>query len=379
MRPLEIYIHIPFCIKKCLYCDFISGESTLEEKKRYIQALQKEIVTLSEEYKEYAVETVFIGGGTPSTLFPGAVASIMDCVRKNFSCVPHMEVTIETNPGTLSYEKLLEYKNAGINRLSMGLQSARCEELKLLGRIHTFEQFVENYKLAREIGFDNINVDLMYAIPGQTMDSFSYSLRQVVNLQPEHISVYSLILEEGTPFYENRERLSASLVEEDTEREMYHYAESFLQKYGYDRYEISNYARPGRECKHNIGYWIRKEYVGFGVSAASYVQGIRYSNVTGIEEYCELIAQDNVNLLKENMQVLSVKDAMEEMMFLGLRLKKGISAKAFQEQFGMDIYEEYGDALYRNEKDGLLKLGEQIYLTQKGTDLSNYCMARFLH
>jgi oxygen-independent coproporphyrinogen-3 oxidase len=272
-RELGIYIHIPFCVKKCAYCDFLSAPATEEMKQEYINALLTEIKSYSGNTKEYIVPNIFFGGGTPSCISADAVLSIMEAIREVFAVdIERLEATIEVNPGTVTRDKLEQYKNAGINRLSFGLQSTNDEELKLLGRIHTFEQFLENYHLARELGFHNINIDLMSALPGQTLSSWENTLETVLKLKPEHISAYSLIIEEGTQFYDLYRpgtKGAAELPDEDTDRLMYQRTKEILELNGYRRYEISNYAKPGFECRHNSSYWIGTDYLGVGLGASS--------------------------------------------------------------------------------------------------------------
>ncbi len=294
MRELEIYVHIPFCVRKCAYCDFLSAPASSAEQERYVEALIREIEMFPYK-KEYRVSTVFLGGGTPSILAEGMIARILRAIRENF---PHREapgeITIECNPGTASREKLEEYRQAGINRISIGLQSADDAELALLGRIHTWTDFLETYRLARAAGFENINIDLMSALPGQSVASWERTLERVLALRPEHISAYSLIIEEGTPFYQRyhdddvrRERGDppVSLPSEEEERAMYRLTERLVGGQGMHRYEISNYALPGYECRHNIGYWTGVEYVGFGLGASSLLHHTRYRNTECMEAY----------------------------------------------------------------------------------------------
>ena len=262
--PMEIYVHIPFCIKKCDYCDFLSGPSGPKKQADYVDALLEEI-NAAEEGKGRSVSSVFIGGGTPSVLDERFIGEILNHIRRKFQIADHAEITIEVNPGTADRNKLQAYRTYGINRLSIGLQSPDDRELKILGRIHNYEQFLETYRSARDAGFDNINIDLMSAIPDQTYEGWIHNLRTVAGLEPEHISAYSLIIEEGTPFASR----TLSLPDEDTEYNMYEATVQILREYGFEQYEISNYAKKGRECRHNVGYWIRQDYLGFGLGASS--------------------------------------------------------------------------------------------------------------
>lgn len=379
-KDLELYIHIPFCVSKCKYCDFLSAPATKEVQDTYMEALCKEIAGRSAEYREYRIVTVFIGGGTPTAVNPMWINRMLGLVRQEYNLDEDAEITMEMNPGTVSKESLLCYKDAGVNRLSMGLQSANNHELKMLGRIHTYEQFLESYVLAREVGFENINVDIMSALPEQSVESYLNTLEKVTGLTPppEHISAYSLIVEEGTPFYEAYTSGLLHLPTEEEERKMYELTGSFLKEKGYDRYEISNYAKNGRECKHNIGYWLRREYLGLGIGAASLVDNKRFSNVTDIEEYMKEPCKKY-----EEIHPLTIEEQIEETMFLGLRMIGGVSEEAFEKQFGIELVTLYKEVLNKHFENGLLQRecreGKMyICLTSKGLDVSNYVMADFL-
>lgn len=376
MRDLSIYIHIPFCVRKCLYCDFLSFAlpETTESIESYVYLLEQEILSEAEKYREHHIISVFFGGGTPSLLTPGAVVRIMEALRRCYHMMPDAEVTIEANPGTVTRDKLQEYITAGINRVSIGLQSADDEELARIGRIHDYQAFQETYMLAGEAGFQNINIDLMSALPGQSVDSYRETLRRVAHFRPEHISAYSLILEEGTPLYERQGEYRFPTEEED--REMYLLTESYLSSCGYHRYEISNYALEGYECRHNKVYWQRGDYVGFGLGAASMVQNVRWSNPAEIDKY-EMKVQDPVFMPER--QVLTKKEQMEEFMFLGLRMMCGVSRQEFFCRFGRQMEEVYGGTLKKMCRQGLLVCGEEyVKLTERGIDVSNYVMAEFL-
>lgn len=379
----EIYIHIPFCVKKCAYCDFLSAPATREVQKQYVQRLIQEISTSKWAGEGISVPTIFIGGGTPSILDGEDIEHILNELRKHFSVEQDAEITIECNPGTLDEEKLQAYKRAGINRLSIGLQSTNDKELRLLGRIHTYDEFLHSYGMARKMGFKNINIDLMSALPGQTPDSYEETLKRVCKLEPEHISAYSLIIEEGTPFYERysednllRERgdIPHLLPSEEAERQMYELTKSYLEKMGYYRYEISNYAKTGYECKHNIGYWIRTPYIGFGLEASGLMDETRCQNEGNLAEYL----QGNFAGTK---QALSKEEQMEEFMFLGLRLTAGVSALEFRQKFDVDIEEVYGEKIKSLIENKLLecdKLKQNLILTDYGRDISNYVLSHFL-
>ncbi|MBQ2935209.1 MAG: radical SAM family heme chaperone HemW, partial [Lachnospiraceae bacterium] len=275
-KPLSIYLHIPFCARKCLYCDFLSAPADDVTKARYVESLITEIKAEAPKYEAYEVRTVFIGGGTPSILPAEAIVGIMDTLKEQFCFAKEAEITIEVNPGSAEAEKLLAYYRSGINRLSIGLQSSHNSELQQLGRIHTYQDFLRTYRDAVKSGFNNINIDLMSAIPGQTTESYRETLRQILHLSPmpAHISAYSLIIEEGTPFYEN----TPELPDEEADREMYKITDDMLSGSGFERYEISNYARKGYACKHNKVYWRRGDYVGFGIGAASLIDNVRFHN-----------------------------------------------------------------------------------------------------
>lgn len=381
MKELELYLHIPFCVKKCNYCDFLSAPAGEETRAAYVDALLEEIRGFDEP-EDYEVVTVFFGGGTPSILPGQAIFQIMEALREKFSFRKGAEITLEANPGTVDKEKLSFYKKAGINRLSFGLQSADAEELKKLGRIHTWEKFLESFQLAREAGFSNINVDLMSALPGQTKESWEKTLRQVLALQPEHISAYSLIIEEGTPFYQlyekDVERRDAGeepelIPSEEEERAMYEATGRILKEQGYLHYEISNYAKPGRECCHNLGYWQRRDYLGFGLGASTLLNPVRYKNTEDLEAYL------GGDFSKKEFFVLTKDNQIEETMFLGLRVLEGVSKEQFREQFSCELRVVYRKELEKLEKEGLLEEeGDFVRLTSRGIDLSNPVLAEFL-
>lgn len=336
----------------------------MDVQKKYIEMLFNEIGQNAELLKGHCTETIFFGGGTPSILEAEVIVQIMERLRTLGNISETAEISIEANPGTVTEQKLLLWKKAGINRISFGLQSADNEELKKLGRIHTWEEFEENYHLARNCGFENVNVDLMSALPGQTVDTWKKTMERVTALEPEHISAYSLIIEEGTPFYEAYAKHPELLPSEEEERAMYYETKSFLSSKGYDRYEISNYAKPGYECRHNLSYWERVNYLGLGLGAASFLGNVRRSNQTELSEY-----------LKGNFEgvtePLSAVNAMEEYFFLGLRKMQGVDWTPYQKQ--------YEKTVERLVKDGLLEIeGNHIRLTELGIDVSNYVLSEFL-
>ncbi len=370
--PMEIYIHIPFCIRKCDYCDFLSGPSEPEEQADYVQALLREIQAV-EEGEGRSVSSIFIGGGTPSVLDERLLGDILREIRNRFKMEEDAEITIEVNPGTANIGKLQAYREMGINRLSIGLQSPEDRELKILGRIHNYGQFLETYQEARTVGFDNINIDLMSAIPDQTYEGWVKNLRTVAELEPEHISAYSLIVEEGTPFAARK----LNLPDEDTEYNMYEATAQILKEYGFEQYEISNYARKGRECRHNVGYWTRQDYLGFGLGASSLYGKERFANTADMKKYLE--NSKNPEKIREKEPSLTREDEMAEFMFLGLRMTKGISKADFQRCFGCTIESVYGEVLEKYESmELLLEKDGRIFLSREGIHVSNSIMAEFL-
>lgn len=383
-RELELYFHIPFCVRKCLYCDFLSAPANEEVRRQYMDALMREVRGRAEEYQGYLVTSAFIGGGTPSVVDAAQIEELMSTVHTCYEVASDAELTIEVNPGTVDFEKLKIYRRAGINRLSIGLQSADDKELAAMGRIHSLRQFLDTYREAREAGFANINVDVMSALPGQSLASYQRTLQKILTLSPppEHISAYSLILEEGTALFRQVMQGMLKLPDEETDRDMYRNTKRILEHAGYRRYEISNYAKEGFACRHNMGYWNRRNYLGFGIGAASLINNIRFNNGSDMEIYLQDPLNDRIETQK-----LSLKEQMEEFMFLGLRLTEGVSALRFQKQFGQSLQEVYGSVIAKNEKEGLLQqyirsVGdvqeEMLALTDFGLDVSNHVMSQFL-
>jgi len=379
-RELKLYVHVPFCVKKCAYCDFLSAESTAAERRLYVEGLIREICSCRELAMQYRITTIFFGGGTPSVLSEEEMGEIFGALSDVFVIDRGAEITSEINPGTVTREKLERYKMIGINRLSIGLQSVNDDELKNLGRIHTYKTFLETYRMVREVGFANVNVDLISAVPGQTNVSWRRTLQTILSLEPvpDHISAYSLIIEEGTPFYDLYEDPAADiralpLPDEDEERLIYNETKSYLTAAGYKRYEISNYAKSGYECRHNLGYWERKEYLGLGLGASSLLDGERFSNTPDMAEYLAAPGQ-----VKER-QKLSEQECMEEFMFLGLRKMQGVSKLEWCRQFGCDIEAVYGLEIEELIRKRLLEEREgYIRLTEYGIDVSNYVFAEFI-
>lgn len=389
-KDLGVYIHIPFCVSKCIYCDFLSAPSDDLTKERYVKALLGEIKEFAALHGDnYIVKSVFFGGGTPSVLKGEYICEITECLRHNFSFDKECEITIECNPGTVDDTKLHLYRECGINRLSFGLQSADNRELKMLGRIHTYDDFLKSLELSRKAGFTNINADLMSALPCQTIDSWERTLREVASLGIPHISAYSLIIEENTPLCDmvkaGKELFWPS---EDEERDMYYAAKEILESFGMYRYEISNYAQKGYECIHNIRYWTRGDYAGFGIGAASFIKGMRYSNTMDIKEYINVLSDTGTNSLNHTGQIkvphyeeeyVSREDAMAEFMFLGLRMSEGVNYDIFRKEFGVEPEKIYKKEIDKLVSDGLLeRKGKTLKLTPKGVDVSNIVFAEFL-
>lgn len=405
-KELELYVHIPFCVKKCAYCDFLSGPAGEAEKAAYTDALLREIKSVKDAYRDYRVSTVFLGGGTPSVLTGEDTARIFHALRENFDIREDAEVTMEVNPGTVTEEKAALWKKSGINRLSIGLQSVDNRELKMLGRIHSYEEFLDTWRTVRRAGFENVNIDLISAIPGQTVKSWERTLRTAAELGPEHLSAYSLIIEEGTAFYDYYgedgnakdsmdEKKQMPLPDEDTEREIYRMTEHILKEYGYHRYEISNYAKEGCECCHNLGYWERKEYLGFGLGASSLVREHRFHNTADMEKYMRIFGgnvyvpaetseekserADFIGKAAEEIEIMTEKDRIEEFMFLGLRKTDGVSCREFRENFRKTAEEVYGRQIRKFLNLELMKKeGDRLFLTERGLDVSNAVSAEFM-
>lgn len=403
---LELYLHIPFCVRKCRYCDFLSFSAEGDIRRRYVEKLQEEIRACGKRsgMERRSVSSVFIGGGTPSLLEPGQIEELLGTVRESFVLDKNAEITMEANPGVWEAGAAGRFRRAGVNRLSLGLQSVHERELKSLGRIHTYEEFLTCFQEAREQGFSNINVDLMSALPGQSEESWRDTLARTAALEPEHISAYSLIIEEGTPFYELYGAMSEDLENygefeaipagrraryegmtrlpgEEADRRMYHWTKFFLAEQGYQRYEISNYARPGFACRHNCGYWTGTEYLGLGLGASSLLEQRRFRVTKNLETYLEM-ALDGFFSGEQYREVsrLSCREQMEEFMFLGLRMTAGVFGRDFETRFGCSLESVYGKQILELKREGLLAEGaeKRIFLTEYGLDVSNYALARFV-
>ena len=392
-EELSLYIHIPFCVRKCGYCDFLSAPADEKARDRYVQALLMEIERYQgTETADRKIKTLNIGCGTPSILSVDQLDCIMQKIKYTFNFCDDIEASMEMNPGTASKEKCRALYQMGINRLSIGLQSTNDMELKTLGRIHSYEDFINTYTWCREAGFQNINVDLMAALPYQIVESYTTGLRKIIRLAPEHISAYSLILEEGTPFYQKYNSGCYPLPDEEQERLMYREPAQILAQAVYERYEISNYAKKGYACRHNLVYWQGGDYLGLGLGSSSYMDGVRFHNTTDLNTYV------NQGAYVEDREELSVQAKMEEFMFLGLRVMAGVSGTEFEKRFGKTMEDVYGDVLRKHEEEGLLQIErkedrkeaaaaepakgktniEKVMLTTNGVDVSNYVFADFL-
>ena len=386
-KQIGLYIHIPFCKQKCSYCDFCSYANKESFIKRYIQCVLKEIIEVGNNNKidfengkddMFLVKTIYIGGGTPSLIDSKYIVQIIEDIKLNFEIDEKAEITIEVNPGTVTLEKLEDYKRAGINRLSIGLQSTHEHLLKEIGRIHTYLDFLDTFRFAREARFENINVDLMIGLPNQTLEEVKDSIEEIVSMEPEHISVYSLILEENTPLFKKVEE-GLELPNEDLERKMYWAVKQTLEQNNYIHYEITNFAKKGYESKHNLDCWNQKEYIGFGIAAHSYTNGIRYSNIENIEQYIKNYDEDKT---EENL-VFHEKQDMEAMqkeyMLLGLRKIDGVSIQEFKIKFVANPVFLYHSELEKLVNEELLEIdGDMIKLTNKGLDLANIVWEEFV-
>lgn len=374
---LGLYIHIPFCVKKCKYCDFNSFKLNIDEKKKYLSALEKEMELYKDEVEGKSIDSIFLGGGTPSILNKEEIKILFENIKNNFNIKSSAEITMECNPGTLTLDKLKVMKECGVNRLSIGLQAVQNHHLEYIGRIHTYEEFEKNYFQAKEVGFENINVDLMYALPNQSKKDWIESLEKVVKLNPTHISAYSLILEENTELFNMYERKEFKLLDEDTDIEMYEHTINYLKEHGYNQYEISNYAKDGFECKHNILYWKCENYVGLGPSASGFLNETRYNNLCELDKYEEVIFSGKKPIEWE--EELSIKDEIEESIFLGLRMNDGIKFIDFYEKYNFDFKKEYKNEIKKLKDLQLIDVDcTSIKLTQKGREISNSVFVEFM-
>lgn len=381
IKELGIYVHIPFCKQKCYYCDFVSYANSEKKVEEYIKTLKKEIREESKNInkEDYIINTIYIGGGTPSFIEEKYISEIVYEIKENYNVEKEAEITIEVNPGTVNEEKLKEYKNIGINRLSIGLQSTKNELLKEIGRIHTYEEFLNCYTLARKVEFKNINVDLMLGLPNQTLENVEESLKEVIKLQPQHISFYSLIIEEDTPIEKMIGQEKINLPDEELERKMYWNAKKILEENNYIHYEISNFAKKGYESKHNLNCWNQKEYLGFGVAAHSYFENKRYCNTNCIEEYCKNINDENINKNRTICEIQTEEEKKKEYMLLGLRKIEGIDIQEFKNIFIENPIYKFHKELEKLVNEDLVEIDlNQIKLTNKGLDFANLVWKEFV-
>lgn len=374
---IGIYVHIPFCIKKCYYCDFVSYANSFEMQDDYIKKVKQEIEENKEYLKNNEITTIYIGGGTPSSIKEEHIKEILEKIFEvaNIKNKEKLEITIEVNPGTVTKEKLQMFKNCGINRLSIGLQSTNDGLLKQLGRIHNYNQFLDTYNWAKKVGFENINVDLMLGIPNQKIEDLKDSLEKIVNLKPKHISVYSLIVEEATPIEKMINSGELKLPEEEEERNEYHYTKNYLELNGYKHYEISNFAIDGYESKHNTNCWKQKSYIGFGIAAHSYMNGVRYSNTTDLKQYI-IKSSKEIKTIHEKQ---NKEDMQKEYMMLGLRMLDGVKISEFKAKFGENPIFLFRKELEKLVNEELVEIDlDNIKLTNKGLDLANLVWEEFV-
>lgn len=378
MDRFGIYVHIPFCRKKCKYCDFISFASYEDKYKEYAECLIKEIRNKKIE-KPKAISTIYLGGGTPSILESEDIVKILNAIKERFEIEENCEITIEVNPGTITKQKLEDYKNTGVNRLSIGLQSTSDRILKLIGRIHTYEEFLNTYNLAKEVGFENINVDLMLAIPTQTESELIDSLQKVIELEPNHISLYSLILEEGTELDKMISDGQYELLDENLERQMYWKTKNLLELNGYNHYEISNFSKKGFESKHNMDCWNQEEYIGFGLAAHSYYDDMRFSNIDALEIYMRNIKNND---FEKNVEIHEIQDKpaqMREFMMIGLRKIDGVKISDFERKFRINPLFYFRFEISKLTDEELIEVDlDNIKLTKKGLDLANQVFEEFV-
>lgn len=381
MKELGIYIHIPFCKQKCYYCDFVSYANKEEKIQEYIECLQKEIEMESEKYKneEYEITTIYIGGGTPSFIDASYIERIINTIKQNYKLYENPEITIEVNPGTINEEKIRKYKDIEINRISIGLQTTKDNLLKQIGRIHTYEEFLNCYKIVKKIEIDNINVDLMLGLPNQTLEDLKESLIEVINLKPNHISLYSLILEENTILEKMVNRKELDLPSEDIERNMYWETKKILEQNGYIHYEISNFSKKGYESKHNLNCWNQKEYLGFGVAAHSYIKNKRYYNTNNIEEYIKNVQNGKILNNRTICEIQNKIEEQKEYMLLGLRKIQGLDIQEFKNKFIDNPIYIFHKELEKLVKEELIEVDlNQIKLTSKGLDFANLVWEEFI-
>lgn len=381
MKSISIYLHIPFCVRKCSYCDFVSYSAKPFEENhginRYFDAIKQELIRYKEKLSTYEVATIYLGGGTPSAVDGRLIHDLLNMIRASLNVTNDAEITIEVNPGTLTNDKLNHYKAAGINRVSMGLQTTNDQLLETIGRIHSTNDFITSYHALRDAGFNNISLDLMFGLPGQTLSDIDRAIKLIDQLKPQHVSAYSLKIEEGTPLFDAYEKGSVQLPSEELEREMYHRINSKLRELGIYQYELSNYALPGWESKHNTVYWENKPYLGVGVSSHSKLDDVRFSNTSNIHEYMECIQKGESVII--DSEPIDAEEDLFESIILGLRLNKGIQIDLLNERYAIDFETRYEKVLSSLIQDHLIiREGNTIKLTEKGRDLANQVFLRFM-
>lgn len=381
MKSISIYLHIPFCVRKCSYCDFVSYSAKPFEENhginRYFEAIKQELIRYKEKLSTYEVATIYLGGGTPSAVDGRLIHDLLNMIRASLNVTNDAEITIEVNPGTLTNDKLNHYKAAGINRVSMGLQTTNDQLLETIGRIHSTNDFITSYHALRDAGFNNISLDLMFGLPGQTLSDIDRAIKLIDQLKPQHVSAYSLKIEEGTPLFDAYEKGSVQLPSEELEREMYHRINSKLRELGIYQYELSNYALPGWESKHNTVYWENKPYLGVGVSSHSKLDDVRFSNTSNIHEYMDSIQKGESVII--DSEPIDAEEDLFESIILGLRLNKGIQIDLLNERYAIDFETRYEKVLSSLIQDHLIiREGNTIKLTELGRDLANQVFLRFM-
>lgn len=377
MTGRGLYIHIPFCKQKCNYCDFNSGPYRPQDLDTYVSQLKMEASLYENKYGKLGIATIFIGGGTPSVLEPVHIYKLGELLHEHFDLSNLIEFTFEANPESVTAEKAEAFKAIGANRVSIGLQTANDDELFAISRIHDWQTFLNAFRTMRQAGYSNINIDLMIGLPGQTPKTYMQSLAKVVQLEPEHLSTYGLILEEGTPLEKLVSRGHVQVMDGDAERNLYHESKGFLEALGYKLYEISNFSKPELSCKHNENYWLGGEYVALGVGAHGYLEGKRYENSETRADYNKRLSAGELPIIES--ETIDLVEKEREFILLALRMTAGVNRRFYKENFGADPFEVYKDVLKRHQIDGLMEVSEEaFYLTPEGMDISNAVIVSML-